>query len=335
MKKIIAFTSFLFLFLLAVLPANASYAATTSGAPVLSGISFTTDKGEIKATGSNNNYTLNLVGVPGDIQISKLQVTSATAWTLSIFEKNDPIYLNSPDDLDIRFANGVAYLDKAKLVNWASRVNGGADIPSDGTNNLMTVQELRDSAALIDSKSLSDLKSTADSNYEPKSPYHIVLYAVDKSGNESTANLTIVTEGWKLENGKWYDYNDQGTKNTGWLSYGGKWYFLDKKTGAMLSNTWVKDGAKWYFLNADGTMKTGWIYSGKKWYFLDKKSGAMVTNSWVLDGNKWYYMDANGVMKTGWIQLSKKWYYLYSDGHMAVNTKIGSYKIGKDGVWIH
>jgi glucan-binding YG repeat protein len=59
-------------------------------------------------------------------------------------------------------------------------------------------------------------------------------------------------------------------------------------------------------------MKTGWVYSGKKWYYLDN----------------------GGVMKTGWVLVNKKWYYLYSDGHMAANTKIGSYKINKDGVWI-
>ncbi|MDC9317165.1 hypothetical protein [Clostridioides difficile] len=39
-------------------------------------------------------------------------------------------------------------------------------------------------------------------------------------------------------------------------------------------------------------------------------------------------------MKTGWVQLSGNWYYLYSDGTMASNTTIDSYKLGSDGAWI-
>lgn len=39
-------------------------------------------------------------------------------------------------------------------------------------------------------------------------------------------------------------------------------------------------------------------------------------------------------MVTGWINVSGKWYYMYDNGAMAVNTTIGVYKIGKDGVWI-
>jgi glucan-binding repeat-containing protein len=333
-KKVIALTSFLFLFLLGVLPANASYAATT-GTPNVTSVSLLTNKGEIKATGTSNNYKLDLVGVPGDTEISRLQFTSDTATTLSPYKRTD--LENYSDDTDIKFANGVAYVDKLKFVAWYKRVFH-FDIPDDGTTYLMTVQDLRDTAAILDSRIISAFKTdinSQDNIPDVVSPYHWVLYAADANGKESTVNVTVVTEGWKTVNGKRYYFDEQGATIKGWFQYDNKWYFFDKKTGAMLSNTWVKDGTKWYFLNADGTMKTGWIYSGKKWYFLDKKTGAMVTSKWVLDGGKWYYMDANGVMKTGWIQVSKKWYYLYSDGHMASNTKIGSYKIGKDGVWIH
>ena len=46
-------------------------------------------------------------------------------------------------------------------------------------------------------------------------------------------------------------------KLTGWQYIADKWYFFDqdgvKKTG------WVNDGS-WYYLAADGSMQTGWKF---------------------------------------------------------------------------
>lgn len=319
MKKIIGFASFLFLVLLAVLPANASFAAAATNAN-LTGVSLFTDKqGEIKATGTTNHYTLDLIGVPGNTEVQKIQFTSDSlnADSISDVKQNDPIYIGG-----LHFVNKVAYVDKAKLLNWFSIAeNAGyqemynSAYPNEATsNNLFSVQDVRDYYHYYGNKQTG--------------------YVADKAGNETPFTLTVLMDGWKLANGKWYDYTEQGTKITGWVYYGGQWYFLDKNTGAMVTNAWVKDGAKWYYLNANGTMKTGWFYYGKKWYYLTK-SGAMATNAWVYDAGKWYYMDANGVMKTGWVLVGKKWYFLYNDGHMAANTKIGSYRLGNDGAWIH
>jgi len=72
---------------------------------------------------------------------------------------------------------------------------------------------------------------------------------------------------------------------------------------------WQLISGKWYYNNGDGTYKTGW----------------------VLDGGKWYYMNPSGAMQTGWKSINHKWYYFYNDGHMAANTKIGNYRLGKDG----
>ncbi|MEH7332796.1 glucosaminidase domain-containing protein [Neobacillus drentensis] len=136
--------------------------------------------------------------------------------------------------------------------------------------------------------------------------------------------------GWQYVSGKWYYYNEDGTYKTGWQLDKDKWYYLNS-SGVMLTG-WQYINGKWYYLNPAGDMKTGWLYTGGKWYFLDQ-SGAMKTG-WVSTGGKWYYMNNSGVMLTGWVKVSGKWYYLYNDGHMAANTTIGGYRLGKDGAML-
>lgn len=135
---------------------------------------------------------------------------------------------------------------------------------------------------------------------------------------------------WILSNNKWYYLADSGVMKTGWILDKKKWYFLED-SGAMKTG-WVLDKNKWYFLENSGAMKTGWVLDKNKWYFLDG-SGAMKTG-WVLDKNKWYFLDGSGAMKTGWVYTGNKWYFLYNNGIMAANTKIGKYRIGRDGAWI-
>ncbi len=191
----------------------------------------------------------------------------------------------------------------------------------------------------------------------------ISVTAADAAGNVSTAKevtvdktveVPVIKAGWVFENSNWYFYNEKGTmtKNS-WVLTNSKWYYVGT-TGVMVTNSWVQTSGKWYFVDSKGVMKTNeWVQTSGKWYFVDGK-GVMKTNSWVQSSGKWYFLTANGamqtgwvkvnnqwyylassgVMQTGWIQINKKWYFLYNDGHMAVNTTIGKYKIGKDGAWI-
>ncbi|WML59031.1 glucosaminidase domain-containing protein [Neobacillus sp. PS2-9] len=145
-------------------------------------------------------------------------------------------------------------------------------------------------------------------------------------------NIFTYTKGWKNIAEKWYYNNGDGTYKTGWLLDKNKWYFLDTSSGVMLTG-WKQINGKWYYLNPDGDMKTGWLYSGGKWYYLDFKNGDMKTG-WLYTGGKWYYLNNSGVMQTGWIKLSGKWYYLYKDGHMAANTTVGGYRLGKTGAML-
>lgn len=100
--------------------------------------------------------------------------------------------------------------------------------------------------------------------------------------------------------------------------------FVEKGTYAVSRGTWKLDHVGWWYQYGNGGYaKDAWeeINSGDKKY--------------------WYYFDQIGYMKKGWQKVHDKWYYLYEqaeagqpEGSMAVDTVIGGYKVGKDGVWI-
>ncbi|MCA1031406.1 leucine-rich repeat domain-containing protein [Bacillus timonensis] len=143
----------------------------------------------------------------------------------------------------------------------------------------------------------------------------------------------IVISGWKLDEGIWYYLSEEidtyGQMKTGWQHINGKIYYFSS-SGAMQTG-WIKDGY-WYYLSSSGAMKTGWINDNGTWYYLTG-SGAMKTG-WLNSGSKWYHLQASGAMSVGWKKINNKWYYFYSQGHMAANTVIDGYKVGKDGAWI-
>jgi glucan-binding YG repeat protein len=136
--------------------------------------------------------------------------------------------------------------------------------------------------------------------------------------------------GWAKDGDNWYYFADNGVMKVGWVKDKDQWYYL-KSSGAMAVG-WIKVDNNRYFLANNGAMKVGWVKDKGQWYYL-KSSGAMHTG-WLNQSGNWYYLNASGVMQTGWVKLEENWYYFYDDGRMAANTKIGSYRIGKDGAMI-
>jgi 2',3'-cyclic-nucleotide 2'-phosphodiesterase/3'-nucleotidase/5'-nucleotidase len=101
----------------------------------------------------------------------------------------------------------------------------------------------------------------------------------------------------------------------------------------------------WFYLDpASGAMKTGWLQDNGNWYFLNTAEGdlqgSMVRGWWTWRDNRYFFNDS-GVMVTGWYQIGGRFYYFYPQGsttgtygHLATNTKIGSFTIGADGAWV-
>ena len=127
---------------------------------------------------------------------------------------------------------------------------------------------------------------------------------------EETPKKEETVSSWKQENGKWYRYDKEGKKQTGW----------------------IQDGS-WYYLNSKGEMQTGWLLKDNTWYYLNN-SGAMEKGWNEVDG-KWYFMNQSGAMETGWVQVSGKWYFFNQSGELLTNTKTpDGYYVNANGEWI-
>ena len=127
--------------------------------------------------------------------------------------------------------------------------------------------------------------------------------------------------------GKIFFENAKGKKVTGWFQVtgdGGKWYYADPSTG-YLKNGWLSYGGKWYLLDKQDEAipfmvadKIAYV-SGKYvyWekpdvyytpYYLGKNGDMKI--GWVkLPSGGWLYADSKGVLAEGWKKINGKWYY--------------------------
>jgi len=102
---------------------------------------------------------------------------------------------------------------------------------------------------------------------------------------------TTRARGWRLIEGTWFYFDNQGWMQTGWVSYRGDWYFM-RDSGAMATG-WVNDRGIWYFLRPNGDMARGW----------------------VQDGALWYWMHSDGSMATGTVTIGSERHTFASEGH--------------------
>ena len=85
------------------------------------------------------------------------------------------------------------------------------------------------------------------------------------NGWNYTEGVNLAT-GWRLIDGKWYYFNNQGIMQTGWLRLTGNWYYL--ASSGVMHTGWLQDGGKWYYMQSSGVMHTGWLEDGGKKYYM-------------------------------------------------------------------
>lgn len=193
-----------------------------------------------------------------------------------------------------------------------------------------------------DNGRVNGIGTNVDINFLMKSSWN-------NSGNNSGNNSSdSKLNGWQMEGGKRYYYQN-GFKvcNLG-IKIDGYWYYFDA-SGVMKQNYWRQKDGQLYYYDADGHMyqNAGAQIDGY-WYYFDA-NGVMKRNFWrekdglqyyydadghlsmnigLLLHGYWHYFDQNGVMKINyWRQKNGQRYYYDADGHMYQNqgVEIGGY----------
>lgn len=145
-----------------------------------------------------------------------------------------------------------------------------------------------------------------------------------------------------------YCYKLNGNPYKGWLTVGGKKYYIAAK-GKMLKSKWIISGNKKYFaskngnvytncivkigsakygFNSNGIMQKGKVTINKKTYYFLKDTGKMVTKAFVKINGKKYYFGSNGVLgKKLWVNKQ----YVNASGYVQGNVWVGDKYAGSDG----
>lgn len=143
--------------------------------------------------------------------------------------------------------------------------------------------------------------------------------------------------GWYLDSTgsttAWRYFSGSGALVKGWLSDGGRWYWLDPAdgsmatglnecngtpyifngSGAMISSQWALVDNNWYYADSNGLLHGGWLLLGNSWYYLDPGSHIMLTG-FAQVGSSTYFLTSSGAMATGWALADGTWYYAASNG---------------------
>ncbi len=98
-------------------------------------------------------------------------------------------------------------------------------------------------------------------------------------------------DGWQLEDGLWYYYQD-GKAREGWFcDEGVDYYFLENGAAAT---GWQTINGKARYFSETGAMRIGWMETAEGVYYM-LSNGAVVTGLKKIDG-VWHYFDENGMM---------------------------------------
>jgi len=140
------------------------------------------------------------------------------------------------------------------------------------------------------------------------------------------SNGTYSKNKWQFIKGQWYHFDSKGIMQTGWLSDGGKMYYLKaggSDAGRMLTG-WRNIGGSTFYFKSSGETAGGFTKIGSNTFYFKKlggkgTKGKMLTGWQTIKNNKYYFkktgaQGTKGKMFTGWHTLGGKKYYFNSQG---------------------
>ncbi len=102
-----------------------------------------------------------------------------------------------------------------------------------------------------------------------------------------------------------YLFNEDAEMLTGLQTWDGETFFLDPKTGRMLTDCWVKVEEDYYYFGSDGVMAANkWLKQKGYLYYVDS-DGRRVSSAWKSDR----YLASNGKAYSGLHEIDGDWYY--------------------------
>lgn len=124
-----------------------------------------------------------------------------------------------------------------------------------------------------------------------------------------------------------YTFGEDGSITDGWIDNGGfKSYMAN---GKAVTGEYKIDGVS-YMFSQDGLLITG-LFTDEDGTAYFKNEYGYNQSGWQTVENDKYYFGNDGKGSNGFQTLNGKTYY-FTNGKMAVNTSVGLYKIGSDGV---
>lgn len=125
---------------------------------------------------------------------------------------------------------------------------------------------------------------------------------------------TLVADQIYLIDNKYYYFDPNGERQTGWIEYKGEDYWFTEDGSAR--SGWIYENKAWYYYNKDGSRYKGWITLNGVTYYLDKYNGAMAVGFTEIDGVRYYFNQSGAMQKACWTQINGAWYYFNADGSL-------------------
>lgn len=160
----------------------------------------------------------------------------------------------------------------------------------------------------------------------------IVVVATAAMLTIASSITALAQTGWVEKSGKWYYYNEDGSKLiNGWVNSGDSWFWINS-TGNMSTNRWVDYNGEMYYFLENGAMATNKFQLYKKKTYYLGADGRSVMNQWVKGSDeKWRYMNENRELTIGFKEIDGGIYYFDGSGYMLSGMSVGGYQLGEDG----